>query len=292
MNNLEPIFNELFVFVDEYIKDFGEPINPSQEEIEKLKLDIINRFSFDNPYLPTPFFLIERVAGEILFSHNLDKYLGLEGDFDLMTFHSYIQSGENNWHYLKEYLTWGKAGYMFYKHIAKYNEPYNFSFKTKIPMLFKDGKVYWVIQETHPLEIDADFNVISHINTYNVSCLYTENEFVEIKAEFYHKGSFSEELNLLFKESRYAIKPFSISAIQREILIFFHNNHNATVNDCSSELKYPMNTIKKYISDCQRNKGIINHAKSSFPHITFKSIKDVVRFLEKIGWFYKVNNGY
>lgn len=292
MEELELIFADLFAFIDEYIKDFGEPVNPSPAEMEDLKRQIIEHPSNTNPFMPKTFHLIERVAGEILFSHNLDKYLGLTGDFDLLTFHSYIQDDKGQWDYLKDYLTWGKAGYMFFKHIARYNGMYNFSFHTRFPMKFKDGTIYWVIQESHPLETDKDNNILSHLNTYTVSHKYTEKSPIPISAEFFYKGSYCNDWNLMFSESRFAIKPFSISKIQREILFYYYLNPHATVKDCSTALKYPINTIKKYISDCQRKQGILDHARSSFPNTSFAGLKDVIYFLDRIGWFRQAELGY
>ena len=73
--------------------------------------------------------------------------------------------------------------------------------------------------------------------------------------------------------------------IQKDILHFFHQDSSATIIQCATQLKYPVNTIKKYISDCQRKQGIIDKAKVSFPKIPVSNLKDVVVLLEKIGWF-------
>lgn len=152
-------------------------------------------------------------------------------------------------------------------------------------MRFKDGRIYWVAQETRPLEIDSDKNMISHLNTYTVVGLYKEERPVDLVAEVYYDNYYHDDWNLMLSESRYAIKPFNVSSVQQEILRHYRNNKNATTVSCANTLKYPRNTIKKYISDCKNKNGILNIARSSFPHITFKSITDVVAFLGKIGWF-------
>src|ERR1035437_3637558 len=116
MNNtasLNLVFEDLILFIDEIIKDYGEPVRPSPNEIELLKQQITNNPANNNPRLQKNFFLIERVEGEILFAFNVDKYLGLEGDFDLMTFLSYIDDGSYTWNYLQDYLSWAKTVYSF-----------------------------------------------------------------------------------------------------------------------------------------------------------------------------------
>lgn len=292
MDELEAIFTDLFLFIDELIKDYEEPVSPSLEEIEKLKETIINNPANNYHHLQKHFYLIERVAGEFLFSYNVDKYLGLTGDFDQLGFHSYIGDGVSGWHYLKEYLTWGKVAYLFFREITKVDDITRFSFKTRIPMRFSDGRIYWVLQESWPLELDKNNNVISHINNYTISELYKEKTPIEINAEFYKDGRYCEEWNSLYTENRYAVKPFVLSPVQKDILNFFYNTPNATTAICAEGLKYPLNTVKKYISDCQRKRGVIDMAKASFPHIPIKTLKDVIIFLEKIGWFKNNQNGY
>ena len=285
MKDLELIFADLFLFVDELIKDYEEPVTPSTDEIEKLKATIINNPANSDPHLQKHFYLIERVEGEILFSYNLDKTLGLEGDFDLMTFHSYIQDGISGCNYLKQYLTWGKVAYLFFREITKEDNIIQYSFKTRLPMLLKDGRIYWVLQESWPLELDMNRNVISHINNYTIGELYREKEPIEITAEFCKNGQYCEEWNRLYTENRYAVKPFVLSPAQREILHFYYHNPKESIIQCAKNLRYPHNTLKKYISNSQHKTGILDKAKVSFPQIPIRKLNDVVNFLEKIGWY-------
>src|ERR1035437_11103287 len=100
MEELEQVFFDMSLVVDEIIKDYGEPVRPSPEEIELLKQEITANPAINNQHRQKNFILIERVSGEILFSHNVDKYLGLPKDFDLMTFLSTITDGTDSWDYL------------------------------------------------------------------------------------------------------------------------------------------------------------------------------------------------
>jgi hypothetical protein len=285
MNELEAIFSDLFAFIEELVKDYGEPISPTPEEFQQLKKQIVENPMNQDKHVPKQFFLIERVAGEILFSHNLDKFLGLSGDFDLMQFHSYIDDGTSDWTYLKDYLTWGKAAYMFFTHFGKIHDLRSFSYKLSLPMRLIDGRIYWVNQESHPLEFDKDNNMISHINTYTISGLYKEPKPVDLTIEIHYKDLYRNDWSDMLAENRYAIRPFSISAIQNDILLHYNNTPKANTVTCSLSLKYPRNTIKKYISDSRNKTGIIDRARVSFPHISFNTMSDVVHFLQRLGWF-------
>ncbi len=284
-SELESIFEDLFVFIQELTRNYSEPIRLSTNELENVKKQIENLPSNCDPHFPKQFYLIERVAGDILFSYNLDRYLGIEEEFDLMDFHSFIDDGSQDWIYLKDYLSWGKAAYMFFAQTGKLYDLHKFAFKIALPMRFKDEKIYWVAQETRALEFDEHNNMISHINTYNVVRLYKEKKPIELSGEIYYDGYYYDDWNLMLSELRYAIKPFIVSSVQQEILLHYRNNKNATTVTCANALKYPRNTIKKYISDCKNENGILNIARSSYPHITFNSITDVVAFHDRIGWF-------
>jgi hypothetical protein len=174
---------------------------------------------------------------------------------------------------------------LMFREKSKTNDLSKFSFRTRLPMRCSDGRIYWILQETYALELDKNNNMISHINNYTISHLFNEKEPTDIMAEFFCDGSYLDDLNKMYTENRYAIKPFLLAPAQKEILHFFYNNQDATRKLCAKELKYPLNTIKKYISDSQRKHGIIDMAKASFPQIPIHNLKDVVAFLDKIGWF-------
>jgi len=285
LNSLNLIFTDLISYIDEVIKDYGEPVRPLPHEIEELKKQIINNPANNNPCLQKNFFLMERVEGEILFAFNVDRYLGLKGEFDLMTFLSYIDDGSFSWNYLKDYLSWAKTVYSFADKTFKNTDTNKVAYKTRMPMRCNDGRIYWVLQEVRPLETDKDNNLISHINTYTISNLYKEKSHVGLVGEFYFDDEYQDECNKAISESRFTIKPFTPSRTQKDILHFFYKQPNATLKSCAEKLKYPVNTLKKYISDSQRKQGIIDKAKVSFPKTINNNLKDVVAFLDKIGWF-------
>jgi hypothetical protein len=73
--SLNIVFEDLILFINEIVRDYGEPVRPSHNEIEQLKQQIIDNPSNNNPCMQKNFFLIERVDGEVLFAFNVDKYL-------------------------------------------------------------------------------------------------------------------------------------------------------------------------------------------------------------------------
>jgi len=291
-HDLDSIFSDLFLFIDELTKDYGEPVTPTSHEIEVLKGEIVQLDHCNDIARQKHFYLIERVKGEILFAHNIDKYLGLGGDFDLMQFHFFIQDSKTSWHYLQDYLLWGKIAYLYFQEIGHFDVLNNYSFKIFIPMKCADGNIYWVLQESKPLEFDANGNMLSHLNIYTVSCLYNLEQPVPLRGEFYRNDTYCKDWNEMYQASRILVCPFHLTPVQREIVCYFHQYPKATRQACANALKYPLNTIKKYISDCQHKQGIIDKAHSAFPHIPIKNLKDVVKHLSKIGLIESWHCGY
>jgi len=114
---------------------------------------------------------------------------------------------------------------------------------------------------------------------------HTKGSAELLQAEFYYDELYNEEMSKALTEIRFVNNSFHPKPIQRDILYFFYNAPSSTVKECSEKLKYPLNTIKKYISDSQRKQGIMDMAKVSFPSIKISKLKDVVAYLDKIGWF-------
>lgn len=281
--SLETIFSDLFIFVDALCSDYGDPVTPDAQEFESLKMRIVAQDDVDSLFRQQHFYLIERVKGEVLFAHNVDKYLGLKGSFDLMDFHAFIQDGQTGWHYLQDYLSWGKIAYLFFKEIKNFEDLKTFSFKIHLPMKCADGNVYWVLQESKPFEFDANGNMLSHLNIYTVCRIYDLEKPVPLHGEFYRNDWYSVDWNELLMVSRLMVAPFILTPVQKEIVQYFFTHPKATRQSCANALKYPLNTIKKYISDSQYKQGILDKAHAAFPHIPLYNLKDVIDHLVKIG---------
>ena len=210
MDFLSNIYGVISLVIDEIIKDYGEPVKPTPDEIETLKREIISNPANNDRHRQKNFILIKRVSGEILFSYNVDKYLGLTHGFDLMTFLSKVTDGSGSWNYLSDYLSWAKATYVFAVKNRDRLDWTNACFKTRIPMKLSDDNIYWISHEIHPLELDAKNNIISHINTYTISNKYIEKTPVNIMAEIYINDFFNEEWTRELAETRFTNRPCSL----------------------------------------------------------------------------------
>lgn len=286
MSNLEEfnqIIQELSLFFDQLSKDKISQESSVCDDINQFKLQLSNYPEVNESRLPKRFYLIQHITGEITFSLNVDKFLGLDSDFNLRDFLFRVDDGLYTWNYLKDYITWAKCVYEFVNTTLIKTE--EVAYKIRIPLRCSDDRIYWVLQEARAFEVDQNNNLLSHINTYTICNLYKENSPVGLVGELYLNDEYLNEWTKIITENRFTIKPFILSPIQKDISCFFYKHTNATLINCADDLKYPLNTLKKYISDSQRKQGILDKAKVSFPQHSISNLKDVIVLLDKIGWF-------
>jgi hypothetical protein len=257
----------------------------NQAEVNQVLKYVESYASDKSPHLPRQFFVVESVQGHLVFSQKLEEYFSLKGDFKLGDLYAFIGDQYHSAHYLREFLFWSKAAYLFYHSIKDKHDVRLLAFCARFPMRLYNGESFWVVRETKPLALNQQNQLLSHINTFTIENHFHEHELVDISFEVYYNKHYHPEWNQQLRKFRFAIQPFQLLAAQTEILKFYHEHVGANTVNCSEALKYPRNTIKKYISDSQHHRGIIDKARIAFPHITFNCMHDVIDYLDKIGWF-------
>jgi len=271
--------------INEIVDRLGKPFPLSDTDITEIKKHISTQLSSTISQINNKFYLIVRINGDIIFSHNIEKYLNLGDGYSLEDFFECIGIEKGDKTILQDFLLWARAAYILSEKILFDFDPKRLAYKIEFPLLFKDGTHYWVQQDSRPFELDSVGKLISHLNCYTVMRRHTKGSAELLQAEFYYDELYNEEMSKALTEIRFVNNSFHPKPIQRDILYFFYNAPSSTVKECSEKLKYPLNTIKKYISDSQRKQGIMDMAKVSFPSIKISKLKDVVAYLDKIGWF-------
>ncbi len=277
-----PCFRQV---INEIVDRLGKPFPLNDTDISEIKNQITTQINSSISQINNKFYLIVRINGDIIFSHNAEKYLNLDNGYRVEDFFECIGIKKGNKLMLQDFLLWARAAYILSEKILFDFDPKRLAYKIEFPLLFKDGTHYWVQQDSRPFELDSIGKLISHINCYTVMRRNTKAIAELLHAEFYYDELYNEEMSKALSNIRFVNHFFQPKSIQRDILYFFYNTPSSTVKECAEKLKYPLNTVKKYISDSQRKQGIIDMAKVSFPSIKILKLKDVVAYLDKIGWF-------
>jgi len=275
------LINEIKVLFTQLYSEIEEPISPNQFELNKIIEQFENTLSSHFPYMRKNYIFIRRIDGTITYENNLSEYVNIPSPLNVNTYLSLIKP-----EYLFDFLCWTISAYKYAKIIKNQLEPLILIYRIRIPIQLKDGNYYWVLQESSPLQFDKNKNMLSHLNSYTITERYVEKSFVGITGEVYYKNQYNEKFTAELTELMLNKKAFVLSPIQIEIIRYFYTNPKSTITRCAINLKYPLNTIKKYISNSQQKTGIIDKAKLSFPDQNIKSLKDIVSLLSRIGWFY------
>lgn len=279
--NSNQLLNELYSLFQELCVIVGKPVNPPLKDLQNIKDRIAASYTPKTPLIQKNFFLIQQINGKLSYVKNAEKYLNIALPFSLSEFLGQIKD-----EYLSDYLCWSIATYKYNITIKEYLEPLNLICRIRIPLKMKDDNYYWVLQESSPLQFGKSNLMYSHLNSYTIIERYVERPYASITGEIYYNDIYHEK----FTEELFGLmlskKKFVLSPVQIEIVKYFRLNPKGTVKSCAESMKYPLNTIKKYISNSERKSGIIDKAKQSFADIDIKTVKDVVALLSRIGWFY------
>jgi DNA-binding CsgD family transcriptional regulator len=257
-------------FLERYSKDFGEPITLTPLEIEKLIQEVKNR-----KHLSNQFFTIEYINSyDVPFHLNIEKYLIIKG-----TMHSDKIFELIHLDYLLDFLQWGIAGYSYIASNRDMLTPLKNCYRITFPMKLKDEKYYWVQMETTPLTLDKDNNLLSIFNTYTITRPYDKREKTALIAEMWQEGFNYETWSQELRKLKFTRNVFSLTPRQKQILNLMRDNPeltNAQIAEGLGNQKDTVDTLKKQI---------LSRARDSFPDTPFQTVKELILFLEEMGFF-------
>jgi hypothetical protein len=150
-------------------------------------------------------------------------------------------------------------------------------------MKLKDNNYHWVLKESTPFQLDKDKNMITHFNVYTVLNPYHSDRTLPLIGEAWDNEFRNELWTLELAKYRFASRPFFLSRSQKLIVEVINENPKFTNAQIAKYLGKGKNTV-----DTQ-NKQILEKAKKSFPHRGFSTVKNLVEFLNDIGYF---NEGF
>ncbi len=258
-------------YMQSLTRKLGEPVRLTKEECqavyEGLKADkmMVNKFVL----------VCNIKTMSIDFEYNAAKFLKYKGQLDLNKYFFLLHPD-----FMEEYLKWGRATYAYameHKEIGL--EPLNHCTRMTIPLKLANGKYYWVLQEGMALQLDANNNMVSHLNIYTILHEMRGDEDVVLVGQLYNNGIEVKEWTQTVWRDYFTQKAFELTPEQDRIVTVLHGNIDLSNAEIATTLNKKKNTID------MQNKQIIARAKASFPNHDFRNIKDTVRFLREIGYF-------
>ena len=264
------------IFIDQWSKEFSEPVNLSEEEVK----DYIERLKARPLSIGTFYTVASTVSNKIPYHINTQDYLPIHHGFlDADALFNLIHP-----EYIEEYFSWGRVVYIYVAKQIKDNnvDPFEIAFSFRFPLKIKDGRYYWVKRLSFPLQIDQHRNLITYVNEYTILTRFDESDKREaIVGEMWGKSLIDDRLTRELRKEKLNHGALIFTPTERQILDQFFLRPDSTIKDIALALGKNINTIE------QHNKKIIAKVKPNFPSFAAMKrikVKQIAQFLYSHGY--------
>lgn len=259
-----------YLFMRSLTKNYGEPVNPNEEESRRILNDLMKDRMMDNKF--AVLFNIAKFEAE--FYLNTERFLKYSGSFQANKFFNSLHPD-----FIADYLKYARATYAFIHDNKNLFSPLNQCARSTIPLKLKDGRYHWVLQEAVTFHIDAENNLLSHLNIYTVLRPMEDGENVSVVSHLYNNGYEVTEWTQMIWKNFFTSHSFELTPEQHKIVDVLNKNLDFSNSEIAEILNKKKNTI-----DIQ-NKQILARARVAYPNHPFENIKEVVKFIREIGYF-------
>ena len=261
---------ETYFFMRTLTQKIGEPVQLTEEACRKIFADMKADKLMTHKFA----MMVNIKMMKIPFHFNTEKFLPYKGKLELTKFFNLIHLN-----FAIDYIKWGQAVYAFIIKEQENFEPLDYNYRLTIPLKLKDGQYYWVLQESFLLQKDANNRLVSNLNIYTIIRPMERSEDIEMLGRFYNNGFEIKEWAQSIRQQYFNSPKFELTTQQNAIVTQLHlipllNN---------AQIAELLNTSKDTID--MQNKNMLLRAREAFDNQAFGTVKDVVRFLEDLGYF-------
>jgi hypothetical protein len=260
------------VFLENISKKLTSDMYPGQEVCEKyfdeIKNDVLNQRKF--------YLALNVKTFSLFFQYNLERFLPVKAKVDMNEYMGLIHP-----EFAQEYIDWAGSVYAYSFLIRDDIQMFNQCYKIMIPMRTIDG-YYWVLQESHPLQLDANHSMVTHLNEYTIIAPFDEfpNKTLvgSLWNSHFENKVWTQGLHKLF----FTRQPFKLSGKEKEIILLVANNPDTEYKDLLAQLahKIELHTFRKHA------KNITKKAKVAFPNHFAPddrvTLVEVIQFLSEL----------
>lgn len=251
---------------------FGPPVHLNNEDyaahLEQLR-KMVDNSSADNR-----FYLVMNIKTmEIDFLYGFQRALGYSND---TSYRGYIQLIHPD--YLRPYIIWGMSAYKVGFEMKNLLQPLKMSYRVSLPLRHSNGKYYWYSQHTTPIRLDADNNMICHLNSYAYEGEWSKYNQRPFEACLSRNNTQFEELELkmnAFIATDFLLDDFRNSEI--ELLQLYKDGANSVKEIMERRAGWSKHVVYEY------NKNILKKAKQIFNY-EFREARDVARYFKEKGY--------
>lgn len=229
-----------------------------------------------NPFTTNHFyFALKLPSYTIPFQHNLQSFFGKE----INTLEHFLACIHPD--YIGTFLEWAKSAHLMLASHPEYLVVLDTAYKIMVPLQNADGVYYWVLQESYPLQVSKDNQMLGQFNSYTVTYRYNANHPQEVIGWISGKIGLNSEQDGKLKQFYNKISNFSLTSKEKALITLVHQHNNISYKELGVILDIVEETIKKH------TKNITKKVKYAFPHhfpkekkVLFKSVVAYLHQLE------------
>lgn len=169
---------ESFYFMHQLTRNFGPPVHWTSAQVQSFFHDLSNNHLMVNRFA----IAMDATSNMPLFMMNVDRYLDLAGEFSVEKYFRSIHLD-----YMEDYLKWAQSIYLYAFHMKHVLEPMQQSFRLAVPLRILGTGYHWVLMEAFPLQLDAEHNMVSHINIYTPLRSFDSREKIPIIGDLWDR---------------------------------------------------------------------------------------------------------
>ncbi|MEM6629608.1 MAG: hypothetical protein AAF694_08040 [Bacteroidota bacterium] len=265
---MEDYRKEIFDQLSAYANSLGEPINLNDEDAASYWRNSIENkaLDFDTFYSVFDY----RIPG-FTYLRGIKSALGLKEGFSINTYFNLIHPD-----FLQLYTLWGIEALEMAIRNKEQLEPFKFTYRISIPLLHENKDYYHCFQNSTILQLDAQNQLVSQINTFRMGIRFSESDIRNLKGEIFSKDHPASEWNQRFMDnmSKRILKYFTTT--EQKIL-------KAYIEDPESKEKIAEKFQVTLPTLYTHNRNILKKASRIF-HKGFGSILDFAHYLNDRGY--------
>jgi hypothetical protein len=246
----------------------GPAVNLNADQLEELLLRYRN---FRVEYPDLSFWLLFDVPNSELVESGGSKEVFGEEIKSLKGFLSRMHPD-----YVIPYTAWGQAGYKMALQHKETLEPLRSSYRVSIPLRSNNGEYHWYSQHVTLTQLDADGNILAHLNTYYREGRWSPHNLRPFEAclnRNLRPEDVSLESNLYAQMTHYLLDAFT----NKELEILNYHIADKTVDEIVATGQVSKHTLHEY------NAKILKKAKNLFQY-DFRTAKDFAVYCKERGF--------
>jgi hypothetical protein len=265
----EQLLQNALAFGKQYAQIIGEPVNISDKDYKTFIAEQNTQLNLS--WNKSKFLLFSNMKTE-----NVEQSLGLKevmGWTEPLSVEAYFRMIHPD--YIAPYLYWSMAVYELGLEVRSHLKPMQQVFQIQLPLMHLSGTYYWCLMKGLPLRMDADNNLVEHLNIYVRMEELTDFNHRILEPILIERVDIMNNWTLMLREKMKKIVLSTLNNKEQEVMR--HSLDGQKSEQIGKDLGVSIHTVMMY------KKNILRRGQS-FCGKVFRDADEVARYFRSMGW--------